>query len=149
MQGRGVGLTGLGSWVGIRQWRLSGRAGVIGVEHPESILCSLRGPGEERPEDGEEPGEPQRACWECLYLLGRGNYRLWISVWKRLCHDAQLLPGRIEMVVAAGGGGEWQGGFISGLSGFPGGAVVKNPPASAGDTGSSPGQGRSHVPQSN
>ena len=33
--------------------------------------------------------------------------------------------------------------------GFPGGAVVKNPPASAGDTGSSPGPGRSHMPRSN
>ena len=33
--------------------------------------------------------------------------------------------------------------------GLPGGAVVKNPPASAGDTGSIPGPGRSHVPQSN
>ena len=33
--------------------------------------------------------------------------------------------------------------------GFPGGAVVKNPPANAGDTGSSPGPGRSHVPWSN
>ena len=33
--------------------------------------------------------------------------------------------------------------------GFPGGAVVKNPPANAGDTGSSPGLGRSHMPQSN
>ena len=32
---------------------------------------------------------------------------------------------------------------------FPGGAVVKNPPANAGDTGSSPGLGRSHMPQSN
>ena len=32
---------------------------------------------------------------------------------------------------------------------FPGGAVVKNPPANAGDTGLSPGLGRSHVPQSN
>ena len=32
---------------------------------------------------------------------------------------------------------------------FPGGAVVKNPPASAGDTGSSSGLGRSHMPQSN
>ena len=31
--------------------------------------------------------------------------------------------------------------------GFPGGAVVKNPPANAGDTGSSPGPGRSHVPR--
>ena len=28
---------------------------------------------------------------------------------------------------------------------FPGGAVVKNPPANAGDTGSSPGPGRSHM----
>ena len=33
--------------------------------------------------------------------------------------------------------------------GFPGGAVVKNPPANAGDTGSRPGLGRSHMPQSN
>ena len=30
---------------------------------------------------------------------------------------------------------------------FPGGAVVKNLPANAGDTGSSPGLGRSHMPQ--
>ena len=34
------------------------------------------------------------------------------------------------------------------LQGFPGGAVVKNPPANAGDTGSSPGPGRSHMPRS-
>ena len=33
-------------------------------------------------------------------------------------------------------------------SGFPGGAVVENLPANAGDTGSSPGLGRSHMPQS-
>ena len=33
--------------------------------------------------------------------------------------------------------------------GFPGGAVVKNPPANASDTGSSPGPGRSHMPRSN
>ena len=32
---------------------------------------------------------------------------------------------------------------------FPGGAVVKNPPANAGDTGLSPGLGRSHMPRSN
>ena len=30
--------------------------------------------------------------------------------------------------------------------GFPGGTVVKNSPANAGDTGSSPGPGRSHMP---
>ena len=33
--------------------------------------------------------------------------------------------------------------------GFPGGAVVKNPPANAGDTGSSPDPGRSHMLWSN
>ena len=32
---------------------------------------------------------------------------------------------------------------------FSGGAVVKNLPANAGDTGSSPGPGRSHMPRSN
>ena len=32
---------------------------------------------------------------------------------------------------------------------FPGGPVVKNPLASAGDTGSIPGPGRFHMPQNN
>ena len=31
------------------------------------------------------------------------------------------------------------------IGGFPGGAVVKNQPANAGDTGSIPGPGRSHM----
>ena len=35
------------------------------------------------------------------------------------------------------------------MQGFPGDAVVKNLPAKAGDTGSSPGPGRSHMPWSN
>ena len=35
------------------------------------------------------------------------------------------------------------------VRGFPGGAVVKNLPANARDTGSSPGPGRSHVLRSN
>ena len=34
------------------------------------------------------------------------------------------------------------------MKGFPGGSVVKNPPANAEDTGSIPNAGRSHVPQS-
>ena len=33
--------------------------------------------------------------------------------------------------------------------GFPGGTMVKNPPANAGDMGSIPGLGRSHMPRSN
>ena len=39
--------------------------------------------------------------------------------------------------------------YKMGMLGFPGGAVVKNPPANAGDTDSSPGPGRSHMPRSN
>ena len=35
------------------------------------------------------------------------------------------------------------------FKGFPGGAVVENLPANAGDGGSSPGLGRSHMPRSN
>ena len=52
---------------------------------------------------------------------------------------------------------EGQGGWMKSIScnqemgvgrGFPGGAVVENPPANAGNTGSSPGLGRSHMPRS-
>ena len=37
---------------------------------------------------------------------------------------------------------------INGVGGFPGGSVVKNPPANVGDTGSIPDPGRSHIPWS-
>ena len=39
--------------------------------------------------------------------------------------------------------------LIAAQQDFPGGTVVKNLPANAGDTGSIPGPGRSHMPQSN
>ena len=39
--------------------------------------------------------------------------------------------------------------FKNTYTGFPGGAVVKNPPANAGDTGSIPGLGISHMLRSN
>ena len=35
------------------------------------------------------------------------------------------------------------------FQGFPGGSVVENPPANAGDTGLIPGPERSHMPRSN
>ena len=41
------------------------------------------------------------------------------------------------------------GGAKNDFKGFRGGAVVKNPPANAGDMGSSPGPGRSHMLWSN
>ena len=39
--------------------------------------------------------------------------------------------------------------YLKKETGFPGGTAVKNPPANAGDTGSSPGPGRSHMLWSN
>ena len=42
-----------------------------------------------------------------------------------------------------------KGFFKKDYLGFPGGAVVKNLPANAGDRGSCPGLGRSHMPRSN
>ena len=39
-------------------------------------------------------------------------------------------------------------GYKSWFLGFPGGAVVENLPANAGDAGSGPGLGRSHMPRS-
>ena len=44
---------------------------------------------------------------------------------------------------------DWLNGYKNKIWGFPGGAVVENLPANAGDMGSSPGLGRSHMPQSN
>ena len=38
---------------------------------------------------------------------------------------------------------------VNGIGDFRGGAMVKNPPANAGDTGSNPGPGRSHMLRSN
>ena len=55
--------------------------------------------------------------------------------------------GREEGDVVAGV--KWIAGAGVVREGFPSGAVVKNPPANAGDTGSSPGPGRSHMPWSN
>ena len=45
--------------------------------------------------------------------------------------------------------GTTRGKNISELRDFPGGAVVKNLPANAGNTGLIPGLGRSHMPRSN
>ena len=47
------------------------------------------------------------------------------------------------------GAGKGRSIFFKKIEGFPGVAVVRNPPANAGDTGSSPGLGRSHTPWSN
>ena len=45
--------------------------------------------------------------------------------------------------------GGWSSSGRIDLEGFPGGLVVKNLPCNAGDTGSIPGLGRSHMPRGN
>ena len=58
--------------------------------------------------------------------------------------DYQIVKGTWNL-----GKSEVMSGQKEGARGFPGGAVVENPPANAGDTGSSPGLGGSHMPRSN
>ena len=59
----------------------------------------------------------------------------------------------IKNILSYGGGGEAETKFLEIRNkiavGFPGGAAVENLPANAGDTGSSPGLRRSHMPWSN
>ena len=58
-------------------------------------------------------------------------------------HQSWKVRGRTEGTVGR------RGGLRKEVVGFPGGAVDKNPPANAGDAGSIPGLGRSHMPRSN
>ena len=84
------------------------------------------------------PGEMFSFLWLLLrrgfffFFEGRG---IRFVVWKNLSGYWVKKMNRRECVKKNRGG-------------FPGGAVVENLPANAGDTGSSPGLRRSHVPQS-
>ena len=65
--------------------------------------------------------------------LGEFYTHYYISCVKRVSKKLTFLY-KIDFETSTGG---W---------GFPGGAVVKNPPCNAGDTGLIPGSGRSHEP---
>ena len=72
--------------------------------------------------------DPHICCLQEIHFRPRDTYRLKVRGWKNIVH--------------ANGNQKEAGGF-------PGGTVVENLPANAGDTGSSPGLGRSHIPRSN
>ena len=72
------------------------------------------------------------AKWESLGRLAEGL--------------PEASPGGIYLGASGGGGGYYLRMHIGGL---PRGAVVENLPADAGDMGSSPGLGGSHMPRSN
>ena len=83
---------------------------------------------------------------KCLHLPNHGV--LYISIWVLFLYLSLHLKCFKSIL--------WTNRLFCGMSlnmdwsrDFPGGAVVKNQPANAGDTGSSPGRGRSHMPRSN
>ncbi|KAJ8786832.1 hypothetical protein J1605_023359 [Eschrichtius robustus] len=90
-----------------------------------------------------------------MMLRQEGNPEL--SATRGPAQEAEKIPGDGRGLAPAGAaavpGFTGPAGLVTMLynrpSGFPGGAVVENLPANAGDTGSSPGLGRSHMPRSN
>ena len=80
------------------------------------------------------------------------QYKIWrkikgISRQDWMLEEMELKVLRLTQVSGSSNRGRWCI-KIRGLD-FPDGAVVKSPPASAGDTGLTPGPGRSHVLQNN
>ena len=63
----------------------------------------------------------------------------WLMIFNKSMYPCILTPVKLYSI------------FIISKSslGFPGGTMAKNLPANAGDTGSTPDSGRSHVPRSN
>ena len=75
----------------------------------------------------------------------------WLELGASTAGGKDLIPGQGTKIPHAGGAPKKKDLFFpvtNGL-GFPGGTVVGNPPANAGDVGSSPGPGRSRMPQGN
>ena len=73
--------------------------------------------------------DPSICCLQETHFRPRDTYRLKVRGWKKIFH--------------ANGNQKKDGG------GFPGGSVVENLPANAGDTGLISGPGRSHMLWSN
>ena len=90
-------------------------------------------------------------CLQETHFRPRNTYRLKVRGWKKIFHAngnqkkagvAILIADKIDFKI------DYYKRQRRTLQGFPGGAVVENLPANAGDTGSSPGLGRSHMPRS-
>ncbi|KAJ8789130.1 hypothetical protein J1605_022231 [Eschrichtius robustus] len=93
-------------------------------------------PGEEPPAGPARWGErqPFSVCRACGPAGGTATCSSREHLASAICEHDKFICIKTEIKVQLG---------------FPGGAVVGNPPANAGDTGSSPGLGRSHMPRSN
>ena len=96
--------------------------------------------------------DPYICCLQETHFRPRDTYRLKARGWKKIFHangnqkkagEAILISDKIDFktkTITRDKEGHYRD--------FLGGAVVKNPPASAGNTGSSPGLGGSHMPRS-
>ena len=82
---------------------------------------------------------PKNLWWKCMM---EKNGQLQFCNWKAQNIHSSYIPEECNRNLNI-----WLVRSISG--GFPGGAVVENLPANAGNMGSRPGLGRSHMPRSN
>ena len=88
--------------------------------HPKSVRMAIKKTGNKCWQGCGEKGTLVHYWWDSKLV-----HPLWKTVWR--------FPKRLKVE----------------LPGFPGGAVVESLPANAGDAGSSPGLGGSHMPRSN
>ena len=123
--------------------------------HPQSRVFGALGPGSPGVVSRSDETTPWAAvvgwilspmtftprCYSCDYAtyMAKGTLQMW---WRLRISDLKIgrLSGQPNLITSL---------LKTDISGFPGGAVVENLPANAGDTGSSPGLGRSHMPRSN
>ena len=102
--------------------------------------------GPPRPSQRQPVCQPPLPCWHPGYPLCSSPTLSSLPGSAGCGSSSHELRGRVGSQVW-GPPSEAQGQRVE-LRWLSGGAVVRNPPANAGDTGSSPGLGRSHVPRS-
>ena len=89
--------------------------------------------------------DPYICCLQETHFRPRDTYRLKVREWKKIFQaNGNQKKAGIPIIIS-----DKIDFKIKAVGDFPGGAVVKIPPANAGDMGSSPAPGRSHMPQSN
>ena len=96
----------------------------------------------------QETWEQKPDCIERKIILGRGQSGCKDLKWRHVCHVEEKVGTVVAGAERARRRVEGMKLNVNALGGFPGGAVVENLPSNAGDTGLSPGLGRSHMPRS-
>ena len=100
----------------------------------EKQLVTYRGTPIRIPADFSAETLQTRREWHDIFKVMKGE-----RLQPKILYPARLFSFRLDGEIKS----------FTGRLGFPGEAVVKNPPANAGDMGLSPGPGRSHMPRNN